>query len=209
MKKVALSLLCAVFLASCSNNPKGDKAQTTDEVENNISAEGVSYSVNTETSSIVWTGNKVTGSHTGTVKIQSGTVVLNNNQLTGGEFTVDMTSIFNEDMKNDAENKSKLENHLKSDDFFAVDAYPTANFVVTEVNNVTDAGADVSGNLTLRGITKNITFPVTITANTDDTFSANADFNINRKDWDVKYEGMRDDLISNEINFKITLNATK
>ncbi|RRN76365.1 YceI family protein, partial [Pseudoxanthomonas sp. SGD-10] len=160
MKKLALFLFSAVFLVSCSNNPKGDKAQTTDEVEGTSSVDGNSYQVDPSTSSIKWTGSKVTGSHTGTVAIESGSIILNNGQLAGGDFSIDMKSITNEDLQGDAENKAKLEGHLKSDDFFAVDAHPKANFVITEVKNASSSGADVSGNLTLRGVTKNITFPV-------------------------------------------------
>lgn len=209
MKKIVLFLFGAVFLVSCSNNPKGDKAQTTGEVMNATSAEGTSYQVDPSASSITWTGSKVTGSHTGTVAIESGNIIVNNKQLAGGNFSVDMQSINNEDLRNDAENKAKLESHLKSDDFFAVGTYPKASFEITEVKNATEKGADVSGNLTLRGVTNNITFPVTITSHTEGAISVTADFNINRKDWGVKYEGMQDDLIADEINLKIALQANK
>lgn len=211
MKKVTLSLACAAFLAvSCNNNPKGDKAKTTDETEVVVVSEGSSYSVNTTESTVRWTGRKVSGSHTGTVNIQSGSIALDEyGKPVGGEFVIDMNSIANEDLKADAENRSKLENHLKSDDFFAVQAHPESKFVITDVRNVTDSGADISGNLTLRGVTKNITFPVTITENTASSFIANADFNINRKDWGVMYQGMKDDLIADEINFKVTVKVNK
>lgn len=210
MKKLALPVLCVAFLAACTNNPKGDKAHTTDEISDTINVLGNTYNINAEHSVVRWTGSKVTGSHTGTVKIQSGHIVISDdNKLAGGDFTIDMHSILNEDLQGNDEYKNKLENHLKSDDFFAVETNPISTFKITEVKDATDQGAQVSGNLTLRGITKNISFPVEITSNTDKAFTANADFNINRKDWGVQYEGMKDDLIADEINFKITLSADK
>ena len=117
-----------------------------------------------------------------------------------------MTSINNHDLT-DPEYKGKLENHLKSEDFFAVEKHPTSKFEITEVKDLTDNKVSVSGNLTLRDVTKNITYEAEVLESSDAKFVAKADFNINRKDWGVAYEGMKDDLISNEINFKINLIA--
>jgi len=209
MKKLVFSIVGLAFLAACSNNPKGDKAATTDEVSDTANVNGDSYTVDPASSSITWTGSKVTGSHNGTIAIQSGNIVLNDNKLSGGEFTIDMTSLVNKDLEGDAENKGKLEGHLKSDDFFATEKYPTSKFVITKVDHKTDNKADISGNLTMKDITKNITFTADITQNTAETFAAKSDFNINRKDWGVVYTGMQDDLIADEINFKVNLTANK
>jgi len=209
MKKLVLGMVGLAFLAACSNNPKGDKAATTDEVSDSASVSGDSYAVDPSSSSVTWTGSKVTGSHHGTIAIQSGNVILNDNKLSGGEFTIDMTSLANKDMEGDAENKGKLEGHLKSDDFFATEKYPTSKFVITKVDHKGDNKAEISGNLTMKDITKNITFNADITQSTAETFAAKADFNINRKDWGVVYTGMQDDLIADEINFKVNLTANK
>lgn len=209
MKKLSLVLLSAVLFASCTTNPKGDKAATSDEIEATAVSEGTTYSIDPSSSSITWTGNKVTQAHTGTIKLSSGSVVINEGKLTGGEFSIDMNSLENADLKNDEVNKGKLEGHLKSPDFFDVAAYPTSTFVITEVSDGSSDKVDVSGNLTIRGITKNVKFPITISQNTGDLFVGSADFNINRKDWGVAYEGMKDDLISDEVNFKVSLTAKK
>lgn len=209
MKKLAFGLVGLAFLAACTNNPKGNKATTTDEVADSMNVSGEQYVVDAAASSVHWTGSKVTGSHHGTVAIQSGDIYVSDGKVTGGEFEMDMKSITNHDMKADPENKGKLEGHLKSDDFFAADKFPTSKFSITKIDYKADNKIEVSGNLTLKGITKNITFNADITQNTAETIAATADFNINRKDWGVVYEGMKDDLIADEINFKIELVAKK
>ncbi|WP_304066178.1 YceI family protein [Pedobacter glucosidilyticus] len=208
MKVLKLSLVAAVFFVACSNNPKGDKATTAD-AEAVESVDGETLNVDPATSGITWTGSKVTGSHNGTINIQSGNVVLNEGKLAGGEFVIDMTSLTNKDLEADAENKAKLEGHLKADDFFAVEKYPTSKFVITKVTYKEDGKAEIAGNLTLRDVTKNISFMADAPAATEQGFHAMADFNINRKDWGVMYEGMKDDLIADEINLKVHLMAKK
>lgn len=208
MKKLVLLMAAGGFLlASCASNPEGEKAVTSDAVEGSV-ANGESYNVDASASGIKWTGNKVTGSHHGTINIQSGTLLVDNGQLSGGQFVIDMNSIVNEDLT-DPEYKGKLEGHLKADDFFAVDKHPTSTFEITEVTDQGNGAIGVSGNLTIRDITKNITFNATASENTADKIVVDADFNINRKDWNVMYEGQKDDLISDEINYKVHLEATK
>src|SRR5262245_27254961 len=84
---------------------------------------------------IKWIGKKVTGQHDGTIKLQSGFVTLENNQLKGGEFVVDMKSLAVNDLQ-EAKSNAKLTGHLKSDDFFGVEAHPTSKLVITGVKPV-------------------------------------------------------------------------
>ncbi len=205
MKKVFFSLSIAALAVSCVSNPEGDKAQTTDAAVA-AAAEGDKLAVNTAVSTIAWHGKKVTGAHTGSIELQSGDIFINEGKLTGGSFVIDMTSLENQDVT-DPEFKGKLENHLKSDDFFAVEKYPTSKFEITEVKELGNGKIAVAGNLTLRDATKNITYEADVVESSATKFAAKADFNINRKDWGVAYEGMKDDLISDEINFKINLVA--
>lgn len=208
MKKVMLSIAAAaLFLASCVGNPEGEKAATTDAVET-VAADGAALDVDVTNSGITWTGNKVSGSHTGTINLKSGSLLVADGKLTGGQFIIDMSSLQNKDLT-DPEYKGKLEGHLKADDFFAVDKYPTSKFDITEVKDLGNGKASISGNLTIRETTKNITFDANVTESTAEKVVAQADFNINRKDWGVAYEGQKDDLISDEINFKINLQAGK
>ena len=86
------------------------------------------YKVDTEKSTVEWFAEKVTGEHNGTVALESGSFDFTGDKLTGGSFTVDMTTIDNSDLE--GEWKDKLVGHLKSDDFFGVETYPTATFTL-------------------------------------------------------------------------------
>lgn len=209
MRKITLlAATAALVLASCAGNPEGKKADTKDSVvvENQVS--GDAFTVDTAQSSVVWTGTKVSGSHTGTVAIKSGNVIVENGVIKGGKFVLDMNTISSTDLE--GEWKEKLDGHLKADDFFAVETYPEASFEITEVKaGATPSDLVVSGNLTIKGITKNITFDAKAEEVTDNTVKYSADFNIAREDWGVTYEGKKDDLISKEINFKVNVVANK
>ncbi len=206
MKKVLLFLSAGAFvLTSCVGNPEGQKAETTDGVEVS-SVNGTELQVNTEASSIAWIGKKVSGQHNGEVDIKSGTLIVDENQVVGGSFVIDLMTIDVQDME--GEYKEKLEGHLKSDDFFDVDNHPEATFEITNVTQgETEGNVTVSGNLTMRGVTKNITFNALAEEVSENSARFTADFNIAREDWGVSYAGQADDLISKEFNLKITLVA--
>ncbi len=136
--------------------------------------------IKTDKSSVTWKGYKVTGSHEGKISIKSGHLSFNEGKLTGGEFTIDMTSIVNTDL--DGEYKGKLEGHLKSADFFSVEEFPTANLVFNKVKSTGDNVYEVSGDLTIKGQTQAVTFKISIKGN-----NATADLKIDRTKFGVKY----------------------
>ena len=115
--------------------------------------------VNVEKSSIEWLGKKVGGQHDGSIDLKSGTFMLKDNQIVSGSFVVDMTSMVNYDVKNETY-RQKLVDHLKSDDFFGVDKYPSATFVVTESTPFKDGKAMLTGDITIKDKTERITFEV-------------------------------------------------
>ena len=208
MKKVFLFLSAgALVLASCVGNPEGKKAETTDSVELTEGiGSGSELAVSTTDSKVEWLGKKVSGQHNGVVDIKSGSLFVDEGKLTGGSFVIDLNTITDLDLE--GEYKGKLEAHLKSDDFFDVENHPEATFEITQVTDGAEAGQVlVSGNLTIRGVTKNITFDANVEEVTESSVKATADFNIAREDWGVSYAGQADDLISKEINLKITLVA--
>lgn len=210
MKKITLlSAVAAFVLASCAGNPEGKKAETKDSVAiTQTEVVGNTLNVDTAASKVVWTGTKVTGKHTGTVSIKSGTLNVDNGKLVGGNVVLDMNTISSTDLE--GEFKGKLDGHLKSEDFFAVASHPEATFTITEVKpGATDQDLNISGNLVIKGVSKNITFDAKIVESTEETVKATANFNITRADWGVNYEGKSDDLISKEINFDINLVANK
>ncbi|MBO9634276.1 MAG: YceI family protein [Chitinophagaceae bacterium] len=209
MKKLLFVLLGgSVFVTSCVDNPEGKKAETTESVTPAATTGGASLTVDTAASSIAWLGNKVTGKHNGTIRISGGSLQIQDGKLTGGKFTVNMGSLTNLDIT-DTAYKAKLEGHLKAPDFFDVAKYPEANFEITNVSDSTAGKLKISGNLTLKGVSKNITFDADVLESTATAFKAKADFNINRLDWGVSYPGMKDDAISQEINLKVDLQAKK
>ena len=194
----------ALFLASCVGNPEGQKAETTDSAE--VSAtEGTELAVNTAESKVMWLGKKVSGEHFGDVAISSGTLVVSGDQLVGGNFVIDLNTINTQDME--GEYKDKLDEHLRSDDFFDVANHPEATFEITSATPAETGVITLSGNLTIRGTTKNITFDAQVIEVTETAANLTADFNIAREDWGITYSGQADDLISKEINFKVTLVA--
>ena len=118
-----------------------------------------------------------------------------------------MTSIDDVDMKDDAKMKAKLEGHLKSEDFFNVEKFPKATFEITTITEE-GASANITGNLTIKDITKSVTFPAKITYGADKKpVSATANFNINRQLWNITYPGQPDNLIKDEINLDLNLIA--
>lgn len=210
MKKLLLTPVLACFvLASCVSNPEGRKAETTEAAEVS-QVEGQTVAIDTAKSEIVWSGHKVTGKHHGEIGLTDGQLVFDENgQLTGGDFLVNMHSIDVQDLE-PGEYRDKLTGHLKSDDFFDVENHPEAEFTITSVSaGDTENQVNIAGNLQIRGTTKNITFAADTSASNPDHFVANADFNIARSDWGVSYKGKADDLISEEINLKVHLEAPR
>jgi len=207
MEKVFLTLIAgAIVLSSCVSNPEGKKAETTDSVEAAAVAEGQGLAVDTALSRVAWTGRKVSGEHFGTVKIKSGSLTIREDKLVGGSIIIDLTTISSDDLE--GEFKGKLEGHLKSEDFFDVANHPEATFEITSVQEGAETGTlTISGNLTMRGVTKNITFDANVQEISETAFNATADFNVAREDWGITYSGKADDLISKEFNLKITLVA--
>ncbi len=136
--------------------------------------------VNAEKSTVTWKAYKVTGSHTGTVALQSGALLFDGDKLTGGEFTVNMTTINTTDLAGDY--KNKLDGHLKSADFFGVENHPSATLVFTDVKASGKNSYKVTGDLTIKGIKKPVTFDVSIYGS-----KATATLKVDRAEYDVRY----------------------
>jgi len=136
--------------------------------------------LNKSASSIAWLAKKVTGEHNGTVGISAGALNVDGNKLIGGNFTIDLKTIKDLDLTDPGYNQ-KLVGHLSSGDFFEVEKFPTASFVITKV-----AGNQVTGNLTVKGITKSITFPAEIAVK-GGKVSAKANITIDRTDFNIRY----------------------
>lgn len=167
MKK---SLLSLVFVAVL-----GFSATATTPID------GEKKEVKVSESKVTWKGYKVTGSHDGNINLKSGHLEMKGKKLVGGEFVVDMTSIVVTDLEA-GKGKEKLEGHLKSADFFGVESNPTSKLVFTSVKPMNDNSYTVTGDLTIKGITKPVTLVVSMFEN-----KASATLKIDRTKYDIKY----------------------
>lgn len=136
--------------------------------------------VNTSESTITWTGEKVTGSHEGTITLESGHLMMEDEKIIGGEFVMDMTSINVTDLS--GENKEKLEGHLKSEDFFGIEKNPKAKLVITSAASKGNGKYGVVGDLTIKNQTHPITFDLMMNGDT-----ASTKLTIDRTKYDVRY----------------------
>jgi polyisoprenoid-binding protein YceI len=170
------------------------------------------YKVDVENSVIGWTGSKPNGKHTGTLKLSSGSLQADNGLVAAGNFVIDMNSLTNTDMT--GKGKDGLEGHLKAPDFFDVAKNPTATFDITGVKAITektdgmvsaDATHTVTGNLNLRGVSKSVSFPATVSM-ADGKVAVKASFNIDRTEWGITYGA--DGKVAKEINLTLDIKAS-
>ena len=171
------------------------------------------YNVDLTKSKIVWVGRKVTGQHTGELKIASGNLTANGKALTGGNFVMDMKSMTCTDL--DAANGGKLLGHLKSDDFFSIEKNPTSKF---EIIKVTAAGAgkvNILGKLTIKGITSDVSFPASVAQKKGVIVAVANNVKVDRTKYDIKYRSKSfiaeivDKAIDDEFILNINLVAKK
>jgi polyisoprenoid-binding protein YceI len=190
-----------LLLAGCSDPSDGVHRTSGADAQPVVATDlavGKPYVIRAE-SKIGFIGSKVTGSHDGGFHRFAGTIPVENGRIvTPAEIRIDMDSTWSDN--------DRLTAHLKNDDFFDVPNHPISTFVVTSVEAAGSEQA-VTGNLTLRGVTKSISFPSTVRVS-DDAVTVQAEFAINRKDFNVNYAGRADDLIRDNVVIKLDLTAT-
>lgn len=203
MKNLTLTLAFAVMgLSAIAGGPKGPQKET--------------LTVDAKTSTFKWHAKKVTGEHMGTVNVAGGNIIVEKGIVTGGTVEMDMTSINVTDLE--GEYKGKLEGHLKSDDFFSTAKSPKSTLTIKKVEAIkgskTAENYNVTADLTIKGITKEVTFPAIIAVK-GNSVTANADFMIDRTQFDIKYgsksfiEGIGDKAIDDSFNVKVRVIAGK
>ena len=165
----------------------------------------VVYKIDSEKSKLTWIGKKVTGQHTGGINLAEGNLNVNSNKVTGGSFSIDMTSI------TDIDKNERLVSHLKSDDFFSTEKNPKANFVITQIIGNKDQYT-VKGNLSIKGITNEVEFPATIQIGPKE-ITAKAKILVDRTKFDIKYrsgnffENLGDKVIEDNFELNVELVA--
>lgn len=206
--------IMAGLIASCGG-PQGERAMTSDAREISVKTGDVTLQTDLAYSNIEWEGAKPTGRHHGTVTLQSGELMLTDGAIVGGVFTIDMNTIKDIDLE-DAEQNAKLVNHLKSPDFFDVEKYPTAVFQITSVEPLSgnvDANHTITGNLTMKDVTKSISFPAMVTMDDESVTASSPAFVLDRTQWNVQYgsktlfKNLKDKFINDEMSLQINLKA--
>lgn len=190
----------AVMVSASAFVGPGKKAPTT-------------YKVDTQKSVLNWNGKKVTGEHSGTIKLSDGMLMVDGGKLTGGTFTFDMNSIVNTDLT-DAGYNAKFIGHMKSEDFFNTTKFPTSTFKVTKVTPKGGDAYDITGNMTIKGISNAVTFPATVKM-AGNTITADGKATLDRTKYDIRYgsksffENIGDKAIYDDFTVEMKLVAAK
>ena len=159
--------------------------------------------INTENATIEWVGKKILGSHNGTIEFKEGFYNFVEDQLVGGEFLVDMTTITVTDLSGDM--KNQLEGHLHSDDFFSTANFDTSKLAITNATKKGDDTYEVQADLTIKGQTHPVDFELKIAGNT-----ATTEFKIDRTKYGIRYgsgnffSNLGDNTISDKFTLKIS-----
>ena len=195
MKKTGILIVAIAFISMSFVN------LTTSEVEGKLK-------VDVTNSVIKWKGYKPTGSHNGTIALLSGELKMRGNKVKGGFFTVDMPSL------KDADASKRLEGHLKSKDFFEVEVFPTATFKIKS-SEEKDSKIYITGSMTIKDVTKEITIPVTVSENEGVITLTTETFKINRAEFNIKYKSksffnnLKEKFINDEFDLQVTIVASK
>ncbi len=211
MKISILSIFaCALFLFSCNNEPKGETTEAA-ETQEAAAAKGDVYTIE-PSSSLGFYGATPTHAHDGSFAIKEGTLTVENGNITAGNFSIDISSMKSADK--DTTDAYKLIGHLLSPDFFDAAKYPTAKFEITtcEASKDSTVGTHLlSGNLTLKDSTKNVSFPISVKTEGNNILALGK-VTIDRTQWGMHYgndESLKDKFIYPKVDISINLVATK
>lgn len=218
MKNFFYLLTLAAFFTACGG-PEGEAVDSTEAMEESSTTKMVAsaqYNVDAAASVVNWEGAKIAYGHAGTVPVVDGQLIVSNDEIVGGKFSLDLRKMASSDLE--GEKAEKLLGHLKSADFFDVEKYPMASFVITQVqksNSADGSTHDISGNLTMHGNTRGITIPATVTMEGGALKASTPKFTIDRTQWEVSYNNsgiagiVKDDIINDNIGLEIMLVANK
>ena len=204
---IAVTILTGLMFVMACSDPADDKSRAVTgapaQVASPQNVAGQKYLITPQNSKIEFVGSKVTGSHNGSFQKFSGEIdYAGAPEKSRVSITMDVNSLTTDD--------PKLTEHLKTPDFFDAAKFPEAKFVSTEIKPGGDRGAThtITGNLTMHGVTKAVSFPATISV-APDAATVDSNFSINRKDFGINYAGARDNLIRDDVVLKLTIRANK
>jgi polyisoprenoid-binding protein YceI len=214
MKKNIFIIGIVITLISCNSKPSGEKTSAGD-AQAVSQAAGVEYVLNTDSAYINWTGSKPGKDHFGVVSVTEGKVNVSEDKIVSGSFTIDLNTITDKDLE-DAEWSGKLVGHLKSPDFFDVAQFPTAKFEIVSVTEKASADSVlITGNLTMKGISKSVSFPAFVKIDDSQISASSSTFAIDRTQWGVNYGSksifaeLKDKFINDEVKLSLNLSFKK
>jgi polyisoprenoid-binding protein YceI len=206
-RRLAITLLSGLIFFTACHDPASDTTKATTgeaaKVASPAPAQGQKYVITPQNSKIEFIGSKVTGKHNGSFGDFSGQIdYAGSPENSRVNITIKADSITTD--------TPDLTTHLKTADFFDVAKYPEASFVSTAIKAGGENGAThtVTGNLTMHGVTKAITFPATINV-TPEAATVESSFSINRKDFGINYAGAADNVIRDNVVLTLHVRATK
>lgn len=206
MKKIIFTLaLVVVAFVSFTTLQKSEPVTNDAQPKSEITYAG---NVDVTTSVLLWKGSKPTGTHNGTVMLKEGSIDVKRGNLKGGTFVIDMSTII------ETGGGKRLIKHLSSADFFDVKVFSTSKFVITKVEKK-DGKLAVTGDLTIKDVTKSITIPANITVDGDVITFKSETFEVNRAHYNVKYgsksffDNLKDKFINDMMEFSFEVKASK
>lgn len=213
-------LLLVAFFAACGG-PEGTEVEASDAVDTDATKTemmaSTMYNVDASASTVNWEGSKPGGSHTGTIPVNDGQLIVADGKIVGGKFSMDVRQLTNTDLPAD-EGGDKLVGHLKSADFFDVEKYPMAQFEIARVQPATGTEGvthEITGNLTLKGVTKAVTIPANVSMDGNMIKADTPPFVIDRMDWGIEYGNgsiaglAQDKVIADEVGLELMIVAKK
>lgn len=199
-----------VLLISC----KKEQPLTSETQEVTTTQHGDRYTLDLTDSKIEWAGYKVfksdNTSNFGFMKFKSGELTVHDGKLESGKFVADVNSLESENLKDSPEQKKDLEDHLKSGDFFETEKYPTATYEISKVQHLDtgDFNSLLEGNLTIKGITKPISFKANVAVKDNQVTIATDRTDINREDFGVKFSiPVQNGILKNEVTLQVSIKA--
>jgi len=200
LSKFMIAFFALTLVVACKNQPEGEKAKVGEASTEVAKSTAAAKSFSVTSGTVYWTGTKVGGQHSGTINVGKGQIAVENGNITSGK---------------PAEKQGDLVGHLSNDDFFDVPNHPRGNFEIVSVAPATGTEGvthNITGNLTLKGITKSIVIPANVVLSANSFNASTPKFTINRTDWDIKYgSGLigtaKDKIIHDEVSLNIELAA--
>lgn len=213
MKNAFLGSIITFFLIFSCNKDNTKQHSNNINVPHSLKTKSQEYTIDTNISSVNWTGYKIEKSlnlsHFGTLSFKKGFLKTKNNNIESGVLYIDMNSITNHDIQNSSQN-NKLINTLKNKNFFSVTKYPIAEFVLNSVQKIdgnSDFNFSLIGTLKIKDQSKNIRVKTNIRNENDKLFLNTEKFSINRKDFNLNYQGLPNILIQDHFDLQISLVA--